>query len=431
MKFHSTRKQSPDVSFKEALLNGLAPDGGLYLPNYIPTLPASFFAQLKGKSLAEIGWLVAREYVGNEISEKDLQTLIEDVFSFDIPLVEVSPGISSLELFHGPTMSFKDVGARFMARSIAHLDQNANREVTVLVATSGDTGSAVANGFWGVEGINVIILYPSGKVSHIQEQQLTTMGGNVSALEINGVFDDCQALVKQAFGDAELREKLRLTSANSINIGRLIPQSFYYFYALSQRVEPLSPVSVCVPSGNFGNLTAGLMAKRMGLPVAQFIAATNANDIVPHYLNTGEYLPRPSTKTLSNAMDVGKPSNFERMISLFGDSVEAMREDLIGFHYSDGETMATVKEVMENHGYQLDPHGAIGYRGVQAFQETNPQPGIFLETAHPAKFADVIEDQLGMKVELPAKLAGIMELKKEAVVMNPAFEEFKSYLLDR
>lgn len=431
MVFQSTRNNSPAVSFKEALLNGLAPDGGLYLPEFIPTLPSDFFVGLQGRSLAEIGFVVAREFVGNEILEGELKPLIEDVLSFDIPLVEVSPGISTLELFHGPTMSFKDVGARFMARCIAHLDRNANREVTVLVATSGDTGSAVANGFWGVEGINVVILYPSGKVSHIQEQQLTTMGGNVTALEVNGVFDDCQALVKQAFGDEELREKLRLTSANSINIGRLIPQSFYYFYALAQREDPLDPVAICVPSGNFGNLTAGLMAKRMGLPVTQFVAATNANDIVPQYLATGEYHPRPSTKTLSNAMDVGKPSNFERMLNLYGDSVEAMQGDIKGFHYSDEETMACIAEVKDGFGYQLDPHGAIGYLGLQDLQKSNAIPGVFLETAHPAKFADVIEEHLGVEVPLPPALQELMDKPKEAVQMDPNFEEFKSYLLGR
>ncbi len=431
MIFQSTRNNSPAASFKEALLNGLAPDGGLYLPEFIPTLDADFFVGLEGKSLQDIGFEVARQYVGGEIPEGELRPLIEDVLSFEIPLVEVSPGISSLELFHGPTMSFKDVGARFMSRCISHLDRNADKEVTVLVATSGDTGSAVANGFWGVEGINVIILYPKGKVSHIQEQQLTTMGGNVTALEINGVFDDCQALVKQAFGDKSLRKKLRLTSANSINIGRLIPQSFYYFYAVSQLEDPLEPVAFCVPSGNFGNLTAGLMAKRMGLPVARFIAATNANDIVPQYLATGEYHPRPSVKTLSNAMDVGKPSNFERMLNLYGDSVDAMKSDISGFHYSDRETMECVAEVKDGINYQLDPHGAIGYLGVRDFQKSNAIPGIFLETAHPAKFADVIEDQLGIKVELPSALAEIMGKEKVVVNMEADFEAFKAYLMGR
>ena len=428
MRYFSTRKGSPEVSFKEALLRGLAPDGGLYLPKEIPTLPDSFFQSLKGKALPEIGFAVASQFVGEEIGASDLKALVEDVFSFDIPLVDVSPGVQTLELFHGPTMSFKDVGARFMARCIAHLDQGSDNGVTVLVATSGDTGSAVANGFWGVEGINVVILYPSGKVSHIQEQQLTTMGGNVVALEVDGVFDDCQALVKQAFGDRELTDSLRLTSANSINIGRLIPQSFYYFYALAQREDPLAPVAICVPSGNFGNLTAGLMARRMGLPVTRFIAATNANDIVPHYLDTGDYRPRASQKTLSNAMDVGKPSNFERMLSLFGDSVEAMREVISGFHYTDRETMETVGEVMETYGYQLDPHGAIGYRGVQDLQKERELPGIFLETAHPAKFADVIEAELGTKVELPPKLASLLDKQKESVRIGVDYPAFKDFL---
>ena len=431
MKYYSTNRKAPLVSFRESLLQGLAPDKGLYHPETIPTLPDSFFATLPGKSLVEIGVEVGGAFVGNDIPEGDLLTLLEDVFQFDIPLVQVEEDIHSLELWHGPTLSFKDVGARFMARCVGYLNRDENQKVTVLVATSGDTGSAVANGFLGVEGVEVVILYPSGKVSQIQEQQLTTLGQNITALEVKGTFDDCQAMVKGAFVDPDLQQKLRLTSANSISLGRLIPQSFYYFYTLSQLGHRDRPVVICVPSGNFGNLTAGLIGKKMGLPVHRYVAATNVNDPVPEYLRTGVYRPRPSQPTVSNAMDVGAPSNFARMLEIYGHSPEKMREDISGYSFSDSATLENLEAVYKKTGYLMDPHGSVGNLGLLAEIQDSGAIGVFLETAHPAKFIDVIEGNLGISVQIPERLRSCLDKKKEATLVGNDLKDLKEFLMYR
>lgn len=430
MKYYSTNQQAPRVSFREGLLQGLAPDKGLYHPESIPSLPASFFAGLPGKGLAEIGIEVASQFVSDDIPEAALVNLVEDVFQFDVPLVHVEDNMHSLELFHGPTLSFKDVGARFMARCVGFFNRQETQEVTVLVATSGDTGSAVANGFLGVEGVNVVILYPSGKVSHIQEQQLTTLGQNITALEVQGTFDDCQAMVKAAFVDPDLRQKLRLTSANSISLGRLIPQSFYYFYAVAQLDEQDNPVTICVPSGNFGNLTAGLIGKHMGLKVDQYIAATNANDPVPEYLRTGTYRPRPSVSTVSNAMDVGDPSNFARMLELYDHDPQKMGADIKGFSFEDGHTLENLEKVYKRSGYLMDPHGSVAHLGLQKGRTATNGVEIFLETAHPAKFKDVIEDNLDIAVEIPEGLKACLAKEKVAVSIRKGFPSLKEYLMD-
>lgn len=430
MQYFSTNKQSNPVSFEAALMQGLAPDGGLYFPRSFPRLPDSFFENLGERSLTEIGFEVARHFVDGEVEDGDLKGLLENALSFEIPVVEVESGIHTLELFHGPTRSFKDVGARFMSRLMGHFNRDADREITVLVATSGDTGSAVANGFLGVEGVRVALLFPKGKVSPIQEAQMTTLGQNVQALEVDGTFDDCQRMVKAAFVDAELMERFRLTSANSINIGRLIPQSFYYHHAVGQMkasgalAKGEKPV-ICVPSGNFGNLTAGLIAEQMGLDVDRWVAATNANSVVPEYLEHGEFKPRPSVRTVSNAMDVGNPSNFARMMELFGD-VEAMRGRISGCFFDDVATMDCLAEVRERSGYLMDPHGAVGYLGLQAKADSK---GLFLETAHPAKFGEAIEEKLGTQVELPIDLAACLGKEPLAEQIGAQPKDLKEWLM--
>ena len=422
MKLYSTNHQSPTVSLREAVMNGLAPDGGLYMPEELKRLPEEFFKKLESLSFQEIAFEVAWSLMKEEMAEKDLKTIVDEAISFDAPLVPLSDTLSVLELFHGPTLAFKDFGARFMARLMAHFLKDSKKELTILVATSGDTGSAVASGFFGIPGVRVILLYPSGKVSEIQEKQLTTMGGNVTALEVKGVFDDCQRMVKEAFLDKELKSKLSLSSANSINIGRLIPQSFYYFYAYAQaRLRTTRELIFSVPSGNFGNLTAGLIAKRMGLPVTRFIAACNANDVVPQYLKTGRFEPKPSKKTMSNAMDVGNPSNFARMRELY-DSSKTMRQDIWSRSFSDAETEAAMKEVQEKYHYILEPHGAVGYLGAQAFLKENPSDvsAIILETAHPAKF---------LNVPLPVELQVCRNRPKKSVLISSEFRDLKNFLL--
>lgn len=430
MQFYSTQGQAPAVSFQEALMQGLAPDGGLYFPTEIPQLPKDFFESLPQKSLSEIGIEVSQAFLGEEIDSGALRHLLEDALNFEIPLVEVENGIYTLELFHGPTRSFKDVGARFMSRMMGHFNRGNKREITVLVATSGDTGSAVANGFLGVEGVKVALLFPKGKVSPIQEAQMTTLGQNVSALEVEGTFDDCQRMVKAAFVDPELIRQRRLTSANSINIGRLIPQSFYYHYAVA-RLQALAgaevPANICVPSGNFGNLTAGLIAERMGLGIAHWIAGTNANSVVPEYLEAGQFRPRASVKTVSNAMDVGNPSNFARMQELFPE-VSAMRERLSGFSFGDQETMEVLEKVHRRTGYLMDPHGAVGYLALQAAGKSGA--GIFLETAHPAKFGEAIEKQLGEPVVLPEDLAACLQRERKSEAISASIADLKAWLLD-
>jgi len=425
--YYSTSDRSHRVGGRQAVLAGLAPDGGLYMPEHIPVLPQRFFDELRSKSLHEIGFVVASTFLGDDVPAEELYKIVSGALNFEIPLVRVGDA-HVLELFHGPTLAFKDVGARFMARLMSYFVQSSKkddgRELTILVATSGDTGSAVANGFYNVPGIRVIVLYPSGKVSELQERQMTTLGGNITALEVDGVFDDCQRLVKQAFVDPSLMAALKLSSANSINIARLIPQMFYYFWAMAQLPEG-EPHVVTVPSGNFGNITAGLMAKRMGLPIDRFIAATNENDVVPQYLISGEYQPRPSVATISNAMDVGAPSNFVRMLDLYAGDVQAMREDLVGIKISEQQTRETIARVQHQYGYTLDPHGAVAYNAC----ERSVKRGVVIETASPAKFGDVVEQEIGMTIEIPERLAQCLNKEKTSVKLSGEFMELKEFLL--
>lgn len=431
MKYYSTNKQVPEVSFEEAIFKGLPDDNGLYMPKTIEKLPQSFFDNIQNMSLAEIGYEVASRYIEDEIPAEELKALVADTMSFDIPLVEVEKGIYSLELYHGPTLAFKDVGARFLARCLSYFSGQNAKKATILVATSGDTGAAVGNGFLGMEDINVVILYPGGgKISKIQEQQLTTLGQNITALEVDGTFDDCQKIVKEAFLNPEMREKYNLSSANSINMARLVPQSFYYFWAYAQlKRQGIEEVVISVPSGNYGNLTAGLLAKQMGLPIKQYIASSNANDVVPAYLNSGKFNPKPSVMTMSNAMDVGNPSNFFRMNDLFGSSWDVFKENLIGFSYDDEATGACIKEVKSRTKYLLDPHGAVGYLGLKDFLKDHPtEAGVFLETAHPAKFGDVVEPIINEPVDMPDRLKAYAEGKKVAIEVKPELAELRKVL---
>lgn len=434
MKYRSTSGKGSVVSGREAILQGLAPDGGLFMPEQIPTLPPKFFKELSERSLPEIGFAVAQPFLSDDIEAPTLRSLVEETLSFPVPLVTLSDRQAILELFHGPTLAFKDFGGRFLGRLVAYFLRNSNREVTVLVATSGDTGSAVAHGFYQVPGIQVVLLYPRGKVSRIQEQQLTTLGGNIQALEVDGTFDDCQRMVKQAFVDPAITDKRSLTSANSINIGRLLPQSFYYFHAraLASREGRASidePMVFSVPSGNFGNLTAGLFARRMGLPIAKFIAATNANDVVVRYLESGDYSPQPSKHTVSNAMDVGNPSNFARLMDIFNGSNAAMREEIVGAAFNDTETIDQIKTTFEQSGYILDPHAAVGLLGLSNYLEHHPnQFGIVLGTAHPAKFMETVEQAIGQSVPLPAGLSDTMKKQKRATPISNEFSELRALL---
>jgi threonine synthase len=428
MKFYNLSNPGETVSLKQAVLHTPADGFGLYMPLEIPALPPAFFEALPRLNLVEAGLEVAHAMLGGDVEAAALRRIVEQALNFEIPLRPLHDNLAVLELFHGPTLAFKDVGARFMAGLFAYFMEREDRECTILVATSGDTGSAVASAFWRQPGIRVVILYPSGKVSPLQEKQLTTMGENITALEINGTFDDCQRLVKQAFGDPAL-QGARLTSANSINFARLFPQSFYYFHAWGQLPEPRRPVVFCVPSGNFGNLTAGLLAKRMGLPVHHYVAATNANDAVPRYLATGLFEPKPSVTTLSNAMDVGNPSNFPRMLALYGGSYAALRKDVTGEVVTEAETRATMQEVYHRHGYLLDPHGAVGYAALQRYLAGHPDhQGLFLETAHPAKFIDVVEGTVGVRVELPEELARFAGRAKRSIRMENEYEALKGFL---
>ena len=426
MKFYSTRNKALRVSLREAVVQGLAPDNGLFMPETIPVLPSEFFRQMHTLSFQEIAFTVASKLLGDEVAPQQLKKIVEHTVNFDAPLVEVEKDIYALELFHGPTLAFKDFGARFMSQLLGYFAGQDKREVTILVATSGDTGSAVANGFLGVPGTRVIVLYPSGKVSEVQEKQFTTLGKNITAIEIDGTFDDCQLLVKTAFMDNDLKQRLFLTSANSINIARLIPQSFYYFYAWSRLSQLRKDVVFSVPSGNFGNLTAGLLAKQMGLPVKKFVAATNINDIVPKYLNTGTFEPTSSRQTISNAMDVGNPSNFDRMKDLFG---ETMKDHIVGCSFNDEQTRSAMRSVFAQSNYVLDPHGAVGYLGLKKYlSENKKEAGVFLETAHPGKFIDVVEDTLQRKIDLPPELQAFMKGEKKSIQMNKDFESFRKYL---
>ena len=433
MKYYSTNRQERNVSLEEAVVKGLAADKGLYMPDTIKSLPASFYDHIEELSFQEIACRVADAFFGEDVPTDTLNQIVCDTLSFDAPLVPVSDGIYSLELFHGPTLAFKDVGGRFMARLLGYfIRKEGKQQVNVLVATSGDTGSAVANGFLGVEGIHVYVLYPQGKVSEIQEKQFTTLGQNITALEVDGTFDDCQALVKAAFMDQELNVHMQLTSANSINVARFLPQAFYYFYAYAQlkKAGKADNVVVCVPSGNFGNITAGLFGKYMGLPVKRFIAANNRNDIFYQYLQTGVYSPRPSVATIANAMDVGAPSNFARVLDLYGNSHAAICADISGATYTDEQIAETVKNVWQAYHYLLDPHGACGYRALSEGLKPG-ETGIFLETAHPAKFKDTVEGIIGEPVEIPAKLQAFMKGEKQSVPMPKEFAAFKDYLMSR
>ncbi|MDD3494600.1 MAG: threonine synthase [Dysgonamonadaceae bacterium] len=432
MKYYSTRHIAPKATLQEAVIKGLAPDRGLYMPEKINRLPADFFNEIGNLSLTDIAKVVAEKFFGEDIDKEQLNTIAIEALNFDIPLKKLEEGVYVLELFHGPTFAFKDVGARFMSRMLSYFVQEQHLEnMKVLVATSGDTGSAVANGFLGVEGIQVFVLYPSGKVSEIQEAQFTTLGQNVVALEIDGTFDDCQALVKSAFMDEELNRKMYLTSANSINIARFLPQSIYYFYAYAQlaKQQPVDNVVVSVPSGNLGNLAAGLFAKRMGLPVKRFIAANNRNDVFFQYLDTGNYEPRASIQTIANAMDVGAPSNFERILDLYDQSHEAIKQDISGNTYSDVEIKNTIRTVYEKTGYLLDPHGACAYQALK--DEKKPdETGVFLATAHPAKFKETVEECIGSTIEIPQRLSAFMRRKKQSHLLSTDFNLFKKTLFN-
>ena len=434
MNYYSTQHQAPLATLEKAVVKGLAEDRGLYMPERINPLPASFFEEIDRLTFHQIATRVAEAFFGEDIPADTLQQIVCDTLSFDVPAVRVTDRIYSLELFHGPTLAFKDVGARFMARLLGHYSNKAHdsRLVNVLVATSGDTGSAVANGFLGVEGVHVYVLYPKGKVSPIQECQFTTLGRNITALEVDGVFDDCQALVKSAFMDADLNAHMKLTSANSINVARFLPQSFYYFYAYAQMkaLGLADRLVVCVPSGNFGNICSALFGKRMGLPVHRFIAANNANDIFYQYLLTGQYSPRPSTQTIANAMDVGDHSNFARIMDLYGHSHEAICNDISGATYSDSQIADTLRTCLQQTGYQLDPHGACGYRALQEGLREG-ETGIFLETAHPAKFKDTVEAITHQPIAIPERLQAFMQGTKQSIAIGKDFDGFKSFLMSR
>jgi threonine synthase len=430
MKYYSLNKQSPLVDFKEATIAGQAPDKGLYFPETIPVLSTEWLRLLKNKSKTEIGVEVMRPYVAETIPVDVLEKIVGETISFDFPLIKITENISTLELFHGPTLAFKDVGARFMSRCLGYFSKNATRKITVLVATSGDTGGAVADGFFGVENVDVIILYPSGKVSKVQEKQLTTHGHNIKAIEINGNFDDCQQLVKTAFTDAELQKKLFLTSANSINVARWLPQQLYYFYALQQWEDWSKPPIISVPSGNFGNICAGILANISGLPVQHFIAACNANDTVPVFLNGGAYTPQTAKATISNAMDVGNPSNFIRILELFHHQFSLLKNSVSSDSITDTDTKSTIKKVFEGSGYLLDPHGAVAYLALEKYlQKEKGAKGFFLETAHPVKFPDSVEAITQQPIDIPASVKNIMSKKKEAILMNADFQTFKEFLV--
>ncbi len=429
MQYFSTSNKNIRADFRKATIEGQPADKGLYFPEHIPQLGNEFITNIKNLSKEEIAIEVIRPYIGQSIDNTTLEKIISETIFFDFPLVRINNSISALELFHGPTLAFKDVGARFMSRCLSHFAKDEKRKVTVLVATSGDTGGAVADAFFDVDNVDVVILYPSKKVSDIQELQLTTLGSNISALEIEGTFDDCQRLVKNAFADQDLNKKLYLTSANSINVARWLPQQFYYFYAHQQWQHEEPPV-VCVPSGNFGNICAGLLAHKSGLPVAHFISACNANDVVPSYLSSGKYESKPAVATLSNAMDVGNPSNFVRIIKLFQDNFFDLKNVLTAYSITDSETVDAIKHVKSTFNYLLDPHGAVGFTALHRYlAEHSDQKGYFLETAHPVKFN--IEEIINEKVELPASVKHLLTKEKKSVKMRADERELKSFLLSR
>ncbi|MCL8006230.1 threonine synthase [Gelidibacter japonicus] len=430
MNYYSLNKEAPNTSFKEAVIKGIAPDKGLYFPESIAPLPASFFENIDNLSYEAIAFEAIKQFVSPDIPEDVLKTIIAETLSFDFPVVNINDKVSALELFHGPTMAFKDVGARFMARCLGYFNQNNTEEVTVLVATSGDTGGAVANGFLGVKGVKVVILYPSGKVSDIQEKQLTTLKQNITALEVDGVFDDCQAMVKRAFLDEELTSKMQLTSANSINVARWLPQMFYFFFAYKQLHKTHKNIVFSVPSGNFGNICAGMMAQQLGLPIHHFVAANNENNVVTEYLSTKLYEPKPSVQTISNAMDVGNPSNFIRIQEIYKNNFETLKSNLSSYSFSDDETRVALKELYNEFKYIADPHGAVGYLGCKSYLKNNDNAHcVFLETAHPTKFLNVVEEIIPEQIELPSQIEAVMDQEKTAIPIAH-YDELKAVLLN-
>ena len=428
MKYYSLNNNSHKVNFQQAVVEGLAPDRGLYFPETITPLPDSFFANIEKLTHEEIAYEAIKQFVGDEIPETELKRIIAETLCFDFPCVQVEDNVFSLELFHGPTMAFKDVGARFMSRCLGYFNRNNDKHVSVLVATSGDTGGAVASGFLGIKGVEVIILYPSGKVSDIQERQLTTLRQNIKALEVDGVFDDCQDMVKKAFLDENLTHK-NLTSANSINIARWLPQMFYIFFAYQQLKKHNKPIILSCPSGNFGNICAGIMAKKMGLPIAHFVASTNTNDTVPRFLEEGIYDPKPSVATISNAMDVGNPSNFIRIQELYNNDLNEFEKDFSSYSFTDAETEITIKDIYNKTKYIAEPHGAVGYLGLKKEMAKHPNSvGVFLETAHPIKFLDTVEPLLNLKLPIPTQIESVLGKEKVSTRIK-SYEEFKSFLM--
>ncbi|MAM17058.1 MAG: threonine synthase [Flavobacteriaceae bacterium] len=430
MRYYSLNHNSKDTSFKNAVIRGLAPDRGLYFPNQIPILSKKFFENIEHISVPEMAFQIIKPYVGKEIDNKKLLSIVTETLDFEFPIVQITDNIAAFELFHGPTLAFKDVGARFMARALGHFSKSMEDNTTVLVATSGDTGGAVANGFLGVDGVEVIILYPKGKISEIQEKQITTLGQNITALEVDGVFDDCQEMVKAAFLDPSLT-KMNLTSANSINVARWLPQMFYYFIAYRSLKNKNKKLVFSVPSGNFGNICAGVMAQQMGLPIDHFIASTNSNDSVPRYLKTGNFEPLQTIQTISNAMDVGNPSNFIRIQKIFNNDIFRMKKIISGYSYSDIETKKSLIEIYKKNGYIADPHGAVGFLGLKEYlsKQNKDHYGVFLETAHPVKFIDSVEKILKLKVQIPNRLKSALSKKKSCIPIKD-FSELKSYLLN-
>jgi len=429
MKFYSLNNQNIKVSFKDAVIAGIAPDKGLYFPESITPFPSDFFENIEELSNQEIAFQAIHQFVNEDIPDEALKEIIANTLDFDFPVVDIEESVATLELFHGPTMAFKDVGARFMANCLGYFSQGEKQDVTVLVATSGDTGGAVANGFLGVDGVKVVILYPSGKVSEIQEKQLTTLGQNIEAMEVDGVFDDCQRMVKTAFLDSEITDHKKLTSANSINVARWLPQLFYFLFAYKQSKSKGKEIIFSVPSGNFGNICAGMVAQKLGMPVKHFVASTNVNDVVPKFMKNGIYEPMASIATISNAMDVGDPSNFVRIRHLHQDNLETLQQHLSSYSFTDEATKATMKEVYSKTGYVMDPHGAVGYLGLKEYQKNHSNAyGIFLETAHPVKFLDVVEDTLGLSPEIPPQILKVMDQEKKSHQIA-SYEELKQYLL--
>ncbi|WP_431137453.1 threonine synthase [Psychroserpens mesophilus] len=429
MNYFSLNKKAPDTSFKDAVIKGLAPDKGLYFPEHIEPLSKIFFETIGNLSNSEIAFQTIKQFVSPDIPEADLKAIIEDSLCFDFPVIELDKSISTLELFHGPTMAFKDVGARFMARCLGYFNTNNTNEITVLVATSGDTGGAVANGFLNVKGVNVVILYPSGKVSDIQEKQLTTLGQNIIALEVDGVFDDCQDMVKRAFLDEELTNKMQLTSANSINVARWLPQMFYFMFAYKQLHKKHDKIVFSIPSGNFGNICAGMMAQQLGLPIQHFVASNNANNVVTEYLKTETYTPKPSVQTISNAMDVGNPSNFIRIQEIYKNDFSVLKKNLTSYSYTDEETRTALKDIYKTYNYIADPHGAVGYLGCKSYLKHHSDTHcVFLETAHPTKFLDVVENVIDTSLTLPSQIKAIMNKKKVATKIS-SYTDLKTCLL--